>query len=123
MKVEVVLNKPEVVQSNHASINLNFTEARNSYISEYHESNKPLDSHLTFAVPKPKVINKVLTFKGSVFSDNYFYANFNIKPEKRRKKTPKSITLIWDVSSSAINRNIDKEIDVLKGYLDWMGKG
>ena len=82
-----------------------------------------MDSHLTFAVPKPKVINKVLTFKGSVFSDNYFYANFNIKPEKRRKKTPKSITLIWDVSSSAINRNIDKEIDVLKGYLDWMGKG
>jgi len=35
VKVEVVLNKPEVVQSNHASINLNFTEARNSYISEY----------------------------------------------------------------------------------------
>ena len=27
------------------------------------------------------------------------------------------------MSSSAKNRNLDKEIDILKGYLDWMNKG
>jgi len=123
VRVEVVMNKPKVLSSNYPTINLEFTQARNSYISEYQELNKSLESHLTFAIPKPQQVNTVYSYKGSVTSDNYFYANLNINPEKRRKKKPQTTTMLWDVSSSAKNRDLDKEIEVLKGYLNWMDKG
>ena len=123
VRVEVVMNRPKVLKHDYPTINLEFSEARNSYISEYQESNKTLESHLTFAIPRPKKTNGILTYKGSATSDNYFYANLFIEPEQREKKTPKSITILWDVSSSAKNRNLDKELDILKGYLDWMNKG
>lgn len=123
VRVESVMNKPKILESDYPSINLEFRQAHNSYVSEYQESNKTLDSHLTFAIPKPRKTNTVLTYKGLVTSDNYFYSNFNINSEERQKKTPRSITLIWDVSSSAKNRDLKKEIEILEEYLSWMGKG
>jgi len=123
VRVEVVKNKPKVLSSKNQTINLEFTEARNAYISEYQELNKSLESHLTFAIPKYQQLNKVYTYKGTVSSDNYFYANLNIKPEQRRKIKPQTITLLWDVSSSAKNRDLNNELKVLEGYLKWMDKG
>ncbi|WP_158977889.1 VIT domain-containing protein [Cellulophaga sp. L1A9] len=123
VKVEVVLNKPKVLKSDHPQINLEFTAARNSYISDYREENKTMDSNLTFAIPKPKKISKVVTYKGAVTSDNYFYTHLDIKPEQRKKDTPNKITLLWDVSSSAKSRDLEKEIAILEGYLNWMKIG
>ena len=123
VRVEVVMNKPKVLKSDYPSINLQFSHARNSYISDYQDSNVTLDSHLTFAIPKPKETSAVQTYEGTLSSDNYFYTNLSIKAEQRKKKTPKSITLLWDVSTSAKSRDLDKEIKILEGYLKWMDKG
>ncbi|WP_165749283.1 VIT domain-containing protein [Cellulophaga sp. Z1A5H] len=123
VKVEVVLNKPKILKSNDPQINLKFTEARNSYISTYKEENKTLESNLSFAIPKPKKVSKVITYKGSVTSDNYFYTHLDITPEQRKKKTPKKITVVWDVSSSVQNRDLEKEVAILQGYFDWMKQG
>lgn len=123
VRVEVVMNKPKILKSDYPTINLEFSHARNSYVSEYQEFNKTLESHLSFAIPKPKQTNDVLTYKGIATSDNYFYANLFIKPELREKKIPKRISLLWDVSSSAKNRDLNKEIKILEEYLKWMDKG
>ncbi len=123
VKVEVVMNKPEVVQSNHPTINLSFTEERNSYISECHQSDVSLDSQIAFSIPKPKEIKNVITYKGKVTSDNYFHINLNVKKEARAKLKPEKIAVVWDESSSAKNRDLEKELKTLTDYLKWVNTG
>ncbi len=123
VKVEVVMSKPEVIKSNHPTINLNFTEENNVYVSKYHESNATLNSQLAFSIPKPKKVKNVITYKGSITSDNYFYVNLNIKQEQKTKSKPKHITIVWDESSSSKHRDIKKELNILTDYLKWLGKG
>ncbi len=123
VKVEVVMSKPKVIKSSHPSINLNFTKENNVYISEYHESNASLNSQLAFSIPKPRKVKKVITYKGSMTSDNYFYVNLDIKKEQKAKPKPKHITIVWDESSSSKHRDIKKELNVLTDYLKWMGSG
>lgn len=121
--VEVVMSKPEVIKSDRPTINLEFTDSRNSYISEYHKKNVKLKTRLAFAIPKSKTINKVLIYKGSVSPDNYFYININPKVEYRSKPKPTSITILWDESASSKNRNIEKELKILEKYLSWVQNG
>ncbi|WP_378184814.1 VIT domain-containing protein [Aquimarina sp. W85] len=123
VSVEVVMNKPKIVTSKYPTVTLEFTEAQNSYISKYQATDTTLDSRIAFAIPKPTQIQKALTYKGSVTSDNYFYTHLAVRPEQRNKRLPKKITLIWDVSSSAIHRDVTKEIEILSAYLNWMGGG
>ncbi|MFV0345342.1 MAG: VIT domain-containing protein [Bacteroidales bacterium] len=121
VKVEVVMNKPEVVKSSHPAINLEFTNVRNSYISELNQSNVKLDSRIAFAMPKPDKISTVQTYKGLISNDNYFYINLSPKAGTSAKKKPSSISLVWDESGSGDKRNIDKELALLKSYLAWVG--
>ncbi|MBU2950368.1 hypothetical protein KO493_06640 [Tamlana agarivorans] len=123
VKAEVVMNKPEVVKSAQPTINLNFTEAQNSYISEYHESDARLNSQLSFSIPKPKKVKKVITYKGKATSNNYFYVNLNLKEEQRTKNKPKNITIVWDESSSGKNRELGKELEILTHYIKWLNHG
>jgi len=123
VKVEVVMNQPKATKGKHPSINLNFTEERNAYISEYKQSDIKLDTHLAFAIPRPKKVSEVHSYKGTVTSDNYFYINLPVKSEKRSKDRPSHLTLIWDESASGEHRNLERELAILKDYLQWMGKG
>ncbi|MFD2518246.1 VIT domain-containing protein [Salinimicrobium flavum] len=123
VRVEVVMNKPEVTKSKHPAINLIFTEARNSYISEYREKNVSLDTRLAFSIPKPDNLREVLTYKGEVTSDNYFYINLNPDRESISKPKPSRIAIVWDESSSGKDRDTQKEIALLKNYLKWMQEG
>lgn len=123
VKVEVMMNKPEITKSNHPTINLNFTEARNSYISEYNKKDVVLDTHLGFSIPKPLEINEVLTYKGEVTSDNYFYINLHPVVETKPKPKPSRITIVWDESASGKKRDIEKELTILQDYLKWVKSG
>lgn len=123
VRVEVVKNRPEVVQGKHPSINLTFQKARNSYISEYEKKDIKLASQLAFAIPKPDQVNEVMTYRGEITSDNYFYINTSIKQTQRPKAKPQQIAIVWDVSNSSKNRNITKEQSILMQYLEWMNAG
>lgn len=121
--VEIVSNKPNPVKNRPDFIDLTFEKAQDSYVSKFKKTNVIIDSQLEFSIPKSKKIDKVNTYKGSVTSDNYFYVHLNLKPEQRTKIKPKEITIVWDESSSAKNRDIDKELAFLTDYFKWIGKG
>jgi tetratricopeptide (TPR) repeat protein len=53
----------------------------------------------------------------------FFHTNLNLPQKYARKKTPKKITVLWDVSSSRFLSQIPKEISLLKKYLRSMKKG
>jgi len=123
VKVEVVKNKPQPAKRGHPSINLHFSEERNSYIGEYNKKNVLLDSQLAFSIPKPEKVHEVLTYEGEVTSDNYFYINLNLDEEYRTKSKPSKIAIIWDESLSGKTRDIEKELKILESYLTWMKDG
>ncbi|MBR5973289.1 MAG: TonB family protein [Paludibacteraceae bacterium] len=54
-------------------------------------------------------------------TNTFFYLSPNIQGKKDKVK-PKSIAVVFDVSSSAKNRNIEKEYALLKDYLSYLGK-
>lgn len=54
-------------------------------------------------------------------TNTFFYLSPNIK-EKKDKVKPKSIAVVFDVSSSAKNRNTEKEYALLSDYLSYLGK-
>lgn len=54
-------------------------------------------------------------------TDTYFYLTPNIKGVKNKVK-PKSIAVVFDVSSSSKNRNVEKEYALLKDYMSYLGK-
>lgn len=123
VKVEVVMNRPKVLKSSHPIVNLDFKRAHNSYISEYQKSDISLDKYLAFSIPRQKRVKEVCTYRGAVTSDNYFYININLDQEQRAKPKPTDITILWDVSSSSNNRDIEREITTLTNYLNWMNRG
>jgi hypothetical protein len=47
---------------------------------------------------------------------NYFYIHTLIKKIKEKGVLPNSITLLWDVSDSGKNKDVDKELNALNGY-------
>jgi tetratricopeptide (TPR) repeat protein len=53
----------------------------------------------------------------------FFHTNLKLPQKYARKKQPKKITVMWDVSSSRFLSQIPKEISLLKKYLSTMKKG
>ncbi len=120
-KVEVVTNRPKPIKSEHPLINMNFTEIRNSYISEYSAQNIKLEAKLAFVIPKQQKTKKVVTYRGKQSPDNYFYINTNFEPEAREKSKPNKLTVIWDESASGTKRDFKREIEILERYVKWVG--
>lgn len=57
-------------------------------------------------------------FLQTIGKDSYFYFSENVNLPKVEKENPKNILVLFDVSDSAKNRNIVKEIDFLKKYCE-----
>ena len=66
-----------------------------------------------------KDIGKVFTQTIGKDTYFYFYEEADAKPESREK--PKILQVFFDVSGSAENRDINKEIDFLKKYAEKLG--
>lgn len=124
VNVEIINQSPIIPKSKQAQINLKFTKTENITRSSFSESDILLDSSLRFALPKKATSQEAITFKGQKTSDNYFYIHLDhLKNEQRPKQKPERLTVIWDVSSSAANRNIHKELSILDNYLKWIHQG
>lgn len=65
-------------------------------------------------IPADLQNNQVLTYR------DYFYVHTSLKPSSRIKKKPKRITILWDASYSMRNRDIEKEVTLLKNYINYL---
>ncbi len=123
VKAEVAMSRPAVYEGSHPAISLEFREALNSYISEYHETDVLPDQYLAFSVPRPEKSGEVITYRGQVSSDNFFYINLDLEQGNRARQRPRKIAVVWDESSSGGNREIEKELNILERYFEWMNSG
>ena len=96
------------------TLQLNFGQSRNSYISEVKKDNYTLDKNIGLIFPK---IDKPQLLTASKGTDSYLYGNIALEKQSLREKDkPKRIGILWDCSSSSQKRDFAKEFALLDAY-------
>ena len=96
------------------SLQLDFKQARNSYISEVNQQNFALNQNIALTFPKIEKPQSISATKGN---KTYCYGNIALATaQPKNRATPKEIGLLWDASHSATNRDRAKEFAFLDAY-------
>ena len=96
------------------SLQLDFKQARNSYISEVSQQNFALNQNIALTFPKIEKPQSISATKGN---KTYCYGNIALATtQPKNRATPKEIGLLWDASHSASNRDRAKEFAFLDAY-------
>ena len=112
LRTEVVSRKVKADIEN--TLQLNFGQSRNSYISEVKKDNYTLDQDIGLTFPK---IDKPQLLTATKGTDSYLYGNIALEKQSlREKEKPKSIGILWDCSSSSQKRDFAKEFALLDAY-------
>ena len=96
------------------SLQLDFKQARNSYISEVSQQNFTLNQNIALTFPKIEKPQSISATKGN---KTYCYGNIALATaQPKNKPIPKEIGILWDASHSASNRDRAKEFAFLDAY-------
>ena len=96
------------------SLQLDFKQARNSYISEVSQQNFALNQNIALTFPK---IDKPQSISATKGNKTYCYGNITLATaQPKNKPIPTEIGLLWDASHSASNRDRAKEFAFLDAY-------
>ena len=96
------------------SLQLDFKQARNSYISEVSQQNFALNQNIALTFPKIEKPQSISATKGN---KTYCYGNITLATaQPKNKPIPTEIGLLWDASHSASNRDRAKEFAFLDAY-------
>jgi len=96
------------------SLQLDFKQARNSYISEVSQQNFALNQNIALSFPK---IEKPQTISATKGNKTYCYGNIALATaQPKNKPIPTEIGILWDASHSASNRDRAKEFAFLDAY-------
>jgi len=112
VRTEVVLRSVKADIQN--SLQLDFKQARNSYISEVSQQNFALNQNIALTFPKIKKPQSISATKGN---KTYCYGNIaSATAQPKNKPIPTEIGILWDASHSASNRDRAKEFAFLDAY-------
>ncbi len=96
------------------SLKLDFTQSRNSYISEVEQTNYTLNKNIALTFPKIDKPQLITATKGD---ESYLYGHIALeKLALREKEAPKNIGILWDSSLSNEKRDFAKEYALLDAY-------
>jgi len=101
--------KPELGEQPDGSFDLKANG--NTYVGEINKTNYQPKNGLTINLPKRNNLPEVQMQKAS--SGYYFLVNVFPKIESRERHWANHIGLLWDVSLSGLQRNTDKEMELL----------
>ncbi|WP_338812214.1 VIT domain-containing protein [Bernardetia sp. Wsw4-3y2] len=119
LKVEVInQTKKPTIKQNQLS-NFSFKEWKNAFIVEAKEKDFKATGIFSFEIPT-EINERVFREKNSDSNakNDYFYINLIPNVIQKEKILPSSIAVLWDVSTSSKERNTEKEIALLKKYLE-----
>lgn len=101
--------KPELGEQPDGSFDLKANG--NTYVGQIDKTNYQPKNGLTINLPKRNDLTEVQMQKAS--TGYYFLVNVFPKTESRQKQWANQIGLIWDTSLSGLQRNTEKEIELL----------
>ncbi len=124
VRAEVFKQNIEPDLSKNALENFRFEKWRESYIAEAEYENYRADKQLAFTMPKEANRQRIFVEEDPRYEDTrYFYINIDPEILTEKEKLPKKITLLWDASNSASNKDIEKEINLLSAYFEKIENG
>lgn len=85
------------------------------YVIQYIAKDLLFNSQLQCRIPIAEQVTQV--FYESRDKENYFYVHLNLPPLSGSKDLPEKLGVYWDVSSSAANRDLARELKFLEQYL------
>ena len=119
---EVVKNTVVPDTENNELSNLSFSKFNESYVANFEQENFVPDKKIALAFPHTGNEERIFTSaKNGSTDSSYFYVTIRPKSVETVKMLPKRITLIWDNSNSALERNTDKELTILDSYIHRIG--
>ncbi|WP_456062382.1 VIT domain-containing protein [Capnocytophaga leadbetteri] len=96
------------------SLELDFKQTRNSYISELSKDNYSLNKNIALTFPKVEKPQVLTATKGS---SSYLYGTMALgNTPQQTKNTPKKLGILWDVSHSAAQADKEKAFAFLNDY-------
>jgi hypothetical protein len=101
--------KPLVPESKEG---IRFDKAGENYVASFSRSNYRPSRALIFALPAPADIPQVMMQPAQ--GSYYFLASVAPKMETRKKQWADDLAIIWDVSLSGSQRNLQREMEMLK---------
>jgi hypothetical protein len=112
------LSAPSMITGTNEVSMLNPTEQtqwKNTYQTVFRKDNYQPSEKFNIKIPVQQDVPNVVV--QSVNEQHYFYASTFIEGKKMPKKNPSTIGLIWDLSLSCKNRDLQKELGLLDIYL------
>ncbi|HTM66494.1 MAG TPA: VIT domain-containing protein [Flavipsychrobacter sp.] len=98
---------------------LTFTKAAEEYRISKQFKNYAPDHPISISLPKQKnSVEVVMQKKGSRY---YYLVNSFMEGSSVEKRLPHQLSIVWDVSLSSRNRNIEKELHLLDDYISQIG--
>lgn len=91
-----------------------FKNEQQHVFASYEKKDYLLKNALTFILPAP---DKEIVYTGKADDKSYFYSNVLIEKSQQEKVAPKKVAVVWDVSLSGKDRDIEKEQELLSNYL------
>lgn len=95
--------------------NLDVVADGEDYVVQYVAKDLSLNNQLQCRIPIAEQATQV--FYESRDKENYFYVHLNLPPLSGSKDLPEKLGVYWDVSASAANRNLARELKFLEQYL------
>lgn len=96
------------------SLELDFKQTRNSYISELSKDNYSLNKNIALTFPKVEKPQVLTATKGN---NSYLYGTMALgNTPQQPKNSPKKLGILWDVSHSAAQANKEKAFAFLDSY-------
>lgn len=104
---------PPVIKSEFSK-DLHFIKKGNVISASLAKKNVAPQNSIKMEFKKPFNAESILS------NGDYFYACIPLKSKPRNKEKPKKISVLWDVSFSMRNRNLNKEIELLSKYFNYL---
>ncbi|MDR2841213.1 MAG: DUF2135 domain-containing protein [Paludibacter sp.] len=101
--------KPQI--NKELSEEIIFDEQGENFVANFTRKNYQSERALVFSLPAPTEIPQILMQSAS--GSYYFVASCMPKADKRKKQWGNQLGIIWDASLSGLQRDINKELDVL----------
>jgi len=122
VRAEVIKNSVKLDAENNELSNLSFEKWNDSYVANLEQENFVPDKKIALTFPHLGNMDRVFTsVKEGSPDSSYFYLNVRPQVSEQVKVLPKRITLLWDNSNSAQDRNLEKELAILDNYFRKIG--
>ncbi|MCQ2194124.1 MAG: DUF2135 domain-containing protein [Paludibacteraceae bacterium] len=119
LEINVRNEQDKPVVSKGSMDDVYFNPKDKGYTSHLSRKNITLKKGLFFEIPNTEFPN-IYTENAGI--NTYFYLYSSVKPkESMAREKAKGLTVVYDVSSSSDNRNLNKDFELLERYANYLG--